>query len=41
MVLERNGDYWEKDLPILERIEFRIIPEETARLPPSGPATST
>ena len=32
MVLERNGDYWEKDLPILDRIEFRIIPEETARL---------
>ena len=32
VVLERNGDYWEKDLPILDRIEFRIIPEETARL---------
>jgi peptide/nickel transport system substrate-binding protein len=32
VVLEKNGDYWEKDLPILERIEFRIIPEETARL---------
>jgi peptide/nickel transport system substrate-binding protein len=32
VILERNGDYWEKDQPILERIEFRIIPEETARL---------
>ena len=32
VVLERNGDDWEKDLPILERVEFRIIPEETARL---------
>jgi len=32
VILERNGDYWEKDLPILERVEFRIIPEETARL---------
>ena len=32
VILERNPTYWEKDLPILERIEFRIIPEETARL---------
>jgi peptide/nickel transport system substrate-binding protein len=32
VILERNGSYWEKDLPILDRIEFRIIPEETARV---------
>jgi peptide/nickel transport system substrate-binding protein len=32
VVLEKFGDYWEKDLPILERIEFRIIPDEQARI---------
>jgi peptide/nickel transport system substrate-binding protein len=32
VVLEKNGSYWEKDLPILERIEFRFIPDEQARL---------
>src|SRR6266540_387793 len=32
VIVERNGDYYEKDLPILERVEFRIIPDETARL---------
>jgi peptide/nickel transport system substrate-binding protein len=32
VVLERFGDYWEKDRPILDRVELRIIPEETARL---------
>lgn len=32
VILERNGDYYEKDLPILDRIEFRIIPDENARI---------
>lgn len=32
VVLEKNGDYWEKDFPILDRIEFRFITDETARL---------
>jgi peptide/nickel transport system substrate-binding protein len=32
VVLERNGDYYEKDLPILDRIEFHIIPDENARI---------
>jgi len=32
VVLEKFGDYWEKDLPILDRVEIRIIPEESARL---------
>jgi peptide/nickel transport system substrate-binding protein len=32
VVLERNSSYYEKDLPILDRIEFRIIPDEQARI---------
>jgi peptide/nickel transport system substrate-binding protein len=32
VVLEKNGNYYEKDLPILDRIEFRMIPDEQARL---------
>ena len=32
VVLEKNGDYWEKDFPILDRIEFRFITDETARM---------
>jgi peptide/nickel transport system substrate-binding protein len=32
VVLEKNGDYYEKDLPILDRIEFRMIPDEQARI---------
>jgi peptide/nickel transport system substrate-binding protein len=32
VVLEKFGDYWEKDSPILDRVEIRIIPEESARL---------
>jgi peptide/nickel transport system substrate-binding protein len=32
VVLEKNASYYEKDLPILERIEFRIIPDEQARI---------
>lgn len=32
VVLEKNGGYYEPDLPILDRIEFRIIPDEQARI---------
>jgi peptide/nickel transport system substrate-binding protein len=32
VVLERHGDYWEKDKPYLDQIEFRIIPDESSRL---------
>ena len=32
VVLEKNSSYYEKDLPILDRIEFRIIPDEQARI---------
>ena len=32
VILEKNGDYYEKDLPILDRIEFRFIPDEQARI---------
>ncbi|MCC6173944.1 MAG: hypothetical protein IT305_01465 [Chloroflexi bacterium] len=32
VVLERFGDYWEKGFPLLDKIELRIIPEESARL---------
>jgi len=32
VVLERNSTYYEKDLPILDRIEFRMIPDEQARI---------
>lgn len=32
MVVEKNGDYYEQNLPILDRIEFRIIPDEQARI---------
>ena len=32
VVLEKNSSYYEKDLPILDRLEFRIIPDEQARI---------
>ncbi len=32
VVLEKNSSYYEKDLPILDRIEFRMIPDEQARI---------
>ncbi|MFN8525043.1 MAG: ABC transporter substrate-binding protein [Chloroflexota bacterium] len=32
VVLEKNGNYWEKDFPILDQIEFRMIPDEQARI---------
>jgi peptide/nickel transport system substrate-binding protein len=32
VVLERNGDYYDKGKPYLDQIEFRIIPDESARL---------
>jgi peptide/nickel transport system substrate-binding protein len=32
VVLEKNSSYYVKDLPILDRIEFRIIPDEQARI---------
>jgi peptide/nickel transport system substrate-binding protein len=31
IVLERNPDYWEEGKPYLDRIIFRIIPDEAAR----------
>ncbi len=32
VVLEKNSSYYEKDVPILDRIEFRMIPDEQARI---------
>lgn len=32
ITLEKNPDYWEKGLPKLNKIIFRVIPENTARL---------
>jgi peptide/nickel transport system substrate-binding protein len=32
VILERNPDYYEDGLPLLDRIEFRIIPDENARI---------
>jgi peptide/nickel transport system substrate-binding protein len=37
MVVERNPDYWQKDaagnaLPYLDRVEFKVIPDENTRL---------
>jgi peptide/nickel transport system substrate-binding protein len=32
VVVERNGAYYEPGLPVLDRIEFRIIPDEQARI---------
>ena len=32
VVLERHADYWEKDKPYLDQVEFRIIPDESSRL---------
>lgn len=32
VVMERHTPYHEKDLPILDRIEFRIIPDEQSRI---------
>lgn len=32
VVMERHSPYHEKDLPILDRIEFRIIPDEQSRI---------
>jgi peptide/nickel transport system substrate-binding protein len=32
VVLERHADYWEKDKPHLDQVEFRIIPDESSRL---------
>jgi peptide/nickel transport system substrate-binding protein len=32
VILEKNSSYYEKDRPILDRIEFRIIPDEQARI---------
>jgi peptide/nickel transport system substrate-binding protein len=32
IVLEKNKDYWQKGVPVLDRIVFRTIPENAARL---------
>ncbi|CAH2715635.1 Periplasmic dipeptide transport protein [Neobacillus rhizosphaerae] len=32
IVIEKNPDYWQKGLPKLNKIIFRVIPENTARL---------
>lgn len=32
LVLERNENYWEDDLPIVDEIDFQIVPDESARL---------
>ncbi|MCM3569456.1 ABC transporter substrate-binding protein [Neobacillus mesonae] len=32
IVIEKNPDYWDKNLPKLNKIIFRVIPENTARL---------
>ncbi len=32
IVVEKNPDYWDKGLPKLNKIIFRVIPENTARL---------
>ncbi|SFB09757.1 MULTISPECIES: ABC transporter substrate-binding protein [unclassified Bacillus (in: firmicutes)] len=32
IVLEKNADYWQKGYPKLDKIIFRVIPENTARL---------
>ncbi|MBL4953573.1 ABC transporter substrate-binding protein [Neobacillus sp. OS1-32] len=32
IVIEKNPDYWDKSLPKLNKIIFRVIPENTARL---------
>jgi peptide/nickel transport system substrate-binding protein len=32
VVLRRNPNYYEPDLPLLDRIEYRTIPDETTRL---------
>ncbi len=31
LVVEKNEDYWEEGLPYLDRIEFQIVPDNTAR----------
>ncbi len=30
--LEKNEDYWKKDLPKLDQVVFKSIPENSARL---------
>lgn len=32
IVIEKNSEYWDKSLPKLNKIIFRVIPENTARL---------
>jgi peptide/nickel transport system substrate-binding protein len=32
ITLEKNADYWQKGLPKLSKVIFRVIPENTARL---------
>lgn len=32
IVLERNEYYWEADLPLVDAIDFRIVPDESSRL---------
>ncbi|AZU60947.1 ABC transporter substrate-binding protein [Neobacillus mesonae] len=32
IVIEKNTEYWDKELPKLNKIIFRVIPENTARL---------
>ena len=32
ITLEKNADYWQKGLPKLNKVIFRVIPENTARL---------
>jgi peptide/nickel transport system substrate-binding protein len=32
IVIEKNPEYWDKELPKLNKIIFRVIPENTARL---------
>jgi peptide/nickel transport system substrate-binding protein len=32
LALERNENYWEDDLPVVDEIDFQIVPDESARL---------